>query len=239
VELVSPLLPTSGPGPAERGLDSSEATAAAEFMASRRCYFGLTGGIASGKSTVARMFAELGARIIDADRLGNELIRQGLPAYEEILQHFGPRILDRSREIDRKRLGAIVFRDPKKLQELNAILHPRIIEGVELLAGEFQSRDPQSVVIADAALIYEAGIAGQFAKVIVAWCRPEQQIQRLVSNTGLSRQDAKRRIASQMPTDEKRRRADFEIDCSKSLDETRRQVGALYPKLTRLTKRQP
>jgi dephospho-CoA kinase len=205
-------------------------------MAGRVHYFGLTGGVASGKSTVARMFAELGAKIIDADRLGHELIRRGLPAYEEIVQRFGPQILNRSQEIDRKRLGAIVFRDPQKLKELNAILHPRIIEGVELLAREFQARDPRTAIIVDAALIYEAGIGGHFAKIIVAWCRPEQQIERLMTNAGLSRRDAERRVTSQMPVEEKRRRADFELDCSGSLDKTRRQVETLYPKLVRLAK---
>jgi dephospho-CoA kinase len=206
-------------------------------MAGRVRYFGLTGGVASGKSTVARMFAELGATIIDADWLGHELVRRSLPAYEEIVQRFGPRILDRSREIDRKRLGAIVFRDSQKLQELNAILHPRIIEGVELLARELHSRDPRTVIIVDAALIYEAGIGEHFAKIIVAWCRPEQQIKRLMTNASLSRRDAERRVTSQMPVEEKRRRADFEIDCSLSLDETRRHVEAIYPKLVRLAKR--
>ena len=207
-------------------------------MAIRMRHFGLTGGVASGKSTVARMFAELGAKIIDADRLGHELIRRGLPAYEETVQRFGPRILDRSQEIDRKRLGAIVFADPQKLQQLNAILHPRIIEGVELLAREFHSRDPERVIVVDAALIFEAGIGGHFAKVIVAWCRPEQQIDRLITNAGISREEAERRIASQMPVEEKRRRAHYVIDCSGSLDKTRRQVEALYPKLARLAERQ-
>ena len=201
-------------------------------------YFGLTGGVASGKSTVARMCAELGAKIIDADGLGHELIRRGLPAHEEIVRRFGRAILDASGEIDRKRLGSVVFADPQKLQELNSILHPRIIEGVELLARIFHSRDPQTVIMVDAALIFEAGIGGQFAKVIVAWCRPELQFERLITNTGISREEAERRIANQMPVEEKRRRADYVIDCSGRLDKTRRQVEALYPKLARLAKRE-
>ncbi|MBI1940613.1 MAG: dephospho-CoA kinase, partial [Acidobacteria bacterium] len=211
---------------------------ATEFMAGRVRYFGLTGGIASGKSSVARKFAELGAKIIDADRLGHDLIRSGLPAYDEILHRFGREILDASGEIDRKRLGAIAFADPQKLRELNAILHPRIIKGVERLAVEFHARDPHAVILVDAALIFEAGIGGRFAKVIVAWCRPEQQIERLMINNGLSREDAERRIGNQMPAEEKRRRADYVIDCSGSLDETRRQVEALYQKLKRLAEGQ-
>jgi dephospho-CoA kinase len=118
-------------------------------------------------------------------------------------------------------------------------LHPRIIEGMELLAREFHSRDPQGVIIVDAALIFEAGIGGQFAKVIVAWCLPEQQVERQVSKSGITRDEAERRIANQMPAEEKRRRADYVIDCSGRLDETRRQVEALHPKLKRLTERQP
>ena len=208
-------------------------------MACQVRYFGLTGGVASGKSTAARMFAGLGAKIIDADRLGHELIRRGLPAYEEILHHIGLDILDPAQEIDRKRLGAIVFSDPQKLHELNAILHPRIIEGVQLLAAGFRARNPHAVILVDAALIFEAGIGGQFTKVIIAWCEPEQQIERLIANAGISREDAERRIHAQMPVEEKRRRADYVVDCSGSLDKTRRQVKTLYPKLARLAERQP
>jgi dephospho-CoA kinase len=197
-------------------------------------YFGLTGGMASGKSTVARMLESLGARIIDADRVGHELLRRPYPAYQEIVGCFGNGILDSEGEVDRKRLGDLVFADPAKLQELDGILHPRIIARVEELAAGYCAENFGAVIVVDAALLFEAGIGARFIRVLVVWCRPEQQIERLMAKTGLSLQDAERRIAAQMPVDEKRRRADYEIDSSGSLEDTRAQVEALYPKLQRL-----
>jgi len=196
--------------------------------------FGLTGGIASGKTTVAAMFAELGAKIIDADRLGHEVIRSPLPAYHEVVHHFGFEILDAEGEIDRKCLGGIVFSDPEKLRLLNSIVHPRAIERIEQLATAYHLADPKAVVLVEAALHYEAGIADRFAKMIVAWCRAEQQVERLMAKTGVSREEAERRIATQMPAEEKRRRADYVIDCSGSREETRARVGAVYRELTHL-----
>lgn len=197
-------------------------------------YFGLTGGVASGKSTAARMFEELGARVIDADQLGHELLRPPLPAYQEVVQRFGTNILDATGEIDRGGLGKIVFANAKKLTELNAILHPRIRERTEQLAEEYEASNPRDVILVDAALIFEAGIGGKFRKVIVAWCLPAQQIERLMAKTGLSHEDAERRIAAQMPVEEKRKRADFLIDCSGSLENTRKEVGEVFSKLKRL-----
>ena len=196
--------------------------------------FGLTGGVACGKSTVAGMFAELGAKIIDADRLAHELIRSPQPAYHEIVHQFGFEILDSQGEIDRKRLGAVVFRDPEKLRALNAIVHPRVIERTDQLAEAFHLQDPRAVVLVDAALLYEANLTDRFEKIIVAWCRPEQQLKRLMAKTGLSREEAERRIAAQMPAEEKRRRADFVIDCSGDLELTRRLVTDLYRQLQQL-----
>ena len=199
-------------------------------------YFGLTGGIASGKSTVAAAFKELGARIIDADKIGHELLRSSSPVFPEITSAFGPDILDSAGEIDRQRLGPLVFADPAKLAQLNAILHPHIINSVEQRAREYRAQDPAAVVIVDAALIYEAGIGGRFRKMIVAWCRPEQQIERLMAKAGVSREEAEQRIASQLPAEEKRRRADFVIECTGSIEETRRQVEILYPRLQQLAR---
>ncbi len=201
-------------------------------------YFGLTGGVASGKSTVARMFEELGAKIIDGDRIGHELLSAPLPAYQEVVRQFGKEILEASGEIDRGRLGVIVFAEPEKLRKLNAILHPLIIKRVEELAARYHSQGNTGkeggVILVDAALIFEAGIGGNFAKVILAWCRPEQQIERLIDKAGLTREEAERRIATQIPVEEKRRRADYVIDCSGPKENTRKQVEALYPELKRL-----
>lgn len=205
-------------------------------MAPPASYFGLTGGVACGKTTAARMFEEFGVKIIDADRLGHELVRAPRPAYQEIVHHFGFEILDSSGEIDRKRLGAVVFADPRKLQQLNSILHPRIIGRAEELALAYHATQPDAVVLVDAALIFEAGIEKRFVKVVVAWCRPEQQLERLMAKSGLSRGEAERRIAAQMPVEDKRHRADFVIDCSASLEGTREQVRALYLKLRQLVR---
>jgi dephospho-CoA kinase len=197
--------------------------------------FGLTGGIASGKSTVARFLEALGAKVIDADGVGHELLQPSHPVFNQVLSHFGQEILKPGGEIDRDRLGSVVFADPQKLSELTSIMHPSLIARVEEIAEGLCSRHPQAVILVDAALIFEAGVADRFAKILVAWCRPEQQIERLMAKTGLSRQDALRRMASQIPVEEKRRRADYVIDCSGSLEETRAQVEALYPEIKRLT----
>jgi len=196
--------------------------------------FGLTGGIASGKSTVARFLEELGAKVIDADRVGHELLRPSNPVYRQVVAGFGQEILRPDGEIDRARLGSMVFANPEKLRELSAIMHPSLIARVEELAAELCVRHPGAVILVDAAVIYEAGAADRFAKILVAWCRPEQQIERLMAKTGLSREDALRRVASQIPSEEKRRRADYVIDCSGSLAETRAQAEALYLELQRL-----
>ncbi len=197
-------------------------------------YFGLTGGVASGKSTVARMFEELGAKVIDADRIGHELLGSTQPPYNEIVRRFGKEVLDASGEIDRRRLGAIVFSDAAKLRELNAILHPRIIERVEAEAQRYRAQDPRAVILVDAALIFEAGIGSRFEKLLVAWCPPEMQIERLMAKAGLSRKKAEQRVASQIPADEKRRRADYVIDCSGSPEDTRKQVERLFLELRRI-----
>jgi dephospho-CoA kinase len=196
-------------------------------------YFGLTGGIASGKSTVAGMFRERGARVIDADQLGHDLLRSSETAYQEVVQHFGPEILDSSGEVNRLRLGARVFADRAQLDALNAILHPRIVARVEVLAREIVARAPRAVILVDAALIFEAGIGARFRKVIVTWCRPEQQLARLLAK-GLARQEAERRVAAKMTIEEKRFRADYVIDCSGSLEDTRRQTDEIYAELLRL-----
>lgn len=194
-------------------------------------YFGLTGGVASGKSTVAKMFRGLGARIITADEIGHEAIARGQPAFQELVARFGKEILAAEGEIDRRLLGRLVFAEPEKLAALNGIVHPRIIQRVEELAERAHAEDSKKIILVDAALIFEAGIGGRFKKVLVTWCRPEQQLARLIEKTGLAPTDARSRIAAQLSMEEKNRRSDFLIDCSGSLEETRRQVEALYPKL--------
>jgi dephospho-CoA kinase len=196
--------------------------------------FGLTGGVACGKSTVARYFEDLGAHIIDADRIGHEVIEPGHTAYQEVIEHFGKDILDSGGRIDRRKLGPKVFADPQQLRLLNAIVHPRIIARIRELTAEQQRRNPLTVMILDAPLIFESGIAGTLRKVMVAWCRPEQQMERLMAKTGISLQEAERRIQAQMPVEEKRRRADYVIDSSGSLEQSRAQAQVIYPELRRI-----
>lgn len=193
--------------------------------------FGLTGGIACGKTTLARFFCDLGAYIFDADRVGHEVIEPGRAAYQEVVKQFGREILDSAGRIDRRKLGPRVFADLRQLHRLNAIVHGEIIARVHELTEEQLKRDPHSVVIVDAALIFETGLEKTLRKIIVAWCRPEQQLERLMAKTGISRQEAESRIRAQMPVEEKRRRADYVIDCSGTLEESRGQVQALYPQL--------
>jgi len=196
--------------------------------------FGLTGGIACGKSTVARFFQDLGAYVIDADRLGHEVIEPGQAAHQEIVERFGQDILDSGGRIDRKKLGPRVFANPPLLAALNAIVHPRVMERTRELAAEEHQRKPRGVVILDAPLIFEAGLETRMLKVVVVWCRPEQQMERLIAKTGFSREEAERRIQAQVPADEKRRRADYVIDCSGTLEESLAQVQTLYPQLLEL-----
>jgi len=190
--------------------------------------FGLTGGIACGKSAAARHFRALGAHTIDADELGHALMAPGQPAYGAVVGRFGEEVVGSTGAIDRTKLGAKVFAAGEELAALNAILHPRIMARVEEEARAVLARQPCAVVILDAALIFEAGIARALRKVIVVWCRPEQQLERLMAKSGLSRPEAEQRIRAQMPFEEKRRRADYLIDSSGPIEQTHVQVEAIY-----------
>lgn len=196
--------------------------------------FGLTGGVASGKSSVASFFAALGAKVIDADRIAHDMLRRRGPAFDEVFQHFGQQVLNASGEIDRKLLGRIVFRDSQERRTLEAILHPLIIAKQEELAVQYHQESPKAVILIEATLIYEAGIEDRFSKIVVAWCAPAQQIERIMAKGELSREEAAARVATQIPAEEKRRRASFVIDCSESLDQTRAQVVDVYSQLQRI-----
>ncbi len=200
-------------------------------------HVGLTGGIACGKSTVAAMMRELGCVVIEADPLAHRLIEPGQPAYEEIINEFGRQICDADGRIDRAKLAAIVFTDRAKLELLNRMVHPRMIEELDRQLAELARTQPQAVVVVEAALLIESGLHKRLDRLVVVWCKAEQQIERLVnlrSGRGMTREQAERRIASQMPLEEKRRLADYEIDCSGSLEETRRQVEHVVAELKQL-----
>ena len=191
---------------------------------------GLTGGIASGKSAVAAMLRELGFAVLDADALGHKLIEPGQAAYAEVIQEFGPSIADSSGRIDRSKLGAVVFADRAKLDRLNAIVHPRVAEVILSQFEVWRRAGVRGAVFVEAALLVESGIHKKLDGLVVVWCTPEQQLERLIAR-GLSEAEARRRISAQLPVEEKLRLATEKIDCSGSLEETRRQIEALAGKL--------
>ena len=194
---------------------------------------GLTGGIACGKTTVAAMLRELGCTVIDADALAHTLIEPGQPAYEEVIREFGKGIVARDGTIDRAKLGEIVFADAKKRARLNQIVHPRVLLETERLLRELSRPAGPAVGVVEAALMIEAGAAKNFDRLVIAWCRPEQQRERLLAR-GLSAAQAEQRIAAQTPIEKKRRHATDEIDCSGTLEWTREQVGRLAIKFKEL-----
>jgi dephospho-CoA kinase len=195
---------------------------------------GITGGIASGKSVTAGMLRELGFRVIEADALGHEVMEPGTRAYGEIVAEFGAGVVGADGRVNRGKLGAIVFGDAEKLKRLNAIVHPRVEEEMVRLFEEWENSGVKDAAFVEAALLVEAGYHKKLDGLVVAWCTPEQQMERLLAR-GLSESEARRRIASQMPAEEKLKFATQEIDCSGSLEETRRQVEELAAKLRRGT----
>jgi len=191
---------------------------------------GLTGGIASGKSAVAAMLRDLGFAVLDADGLAHKLIEPGQPAYDKVVKEFGNSIVDASGRVDRTKLGAIVFADQAKLDRLNAIVHPRVTEVVFSQFEAWRRSGVRDAAFVEAALLIESGIHKKLDGLVVAWCTPEQQLERLLAR-GLSETEALRRIAAQLPVEEKLRLATEKIDCSGTLEETRHQVEALATKL--------
>jgi len=187
---------------------------------------GLTGGIGSGKSMVASMFANLGAEVIDADQLAREVVEPGQPALEEIATAFGSDVLMPDGRLDRGKLGRIIFADPVARARLNAITHPRI---QERMAAEMARRGSRpGLLIVDIPLLYENDRASTVEAVIVVWVDLKTQLRRLNERDGLTADEARQRIAAQMPLDEKRARADLVVDNSGSRENTRRQVEAIY-----------
>jgi dephospho-CoA kinase len=195
---------------------------------------GLTGSIAVGKSFVARTLAELGCAVLDADATAREVVAPGTVGLRSVVEAFGAEVLSAGGELDRARLAAIVFADAGKRELLNSILHPLIIAAQDDWLKRRELESPRGVAVIDAALMIETGSFRRFDRVVVAHCRPEVHLARLMSRSNLSREEAERRIAAQMPQAEKMRHADFLIDTSGSFDDTRRQVEAVYAKLEAL-----
>ena len=194
---------------------------------------GLTGSIAVGKSFVASVFEELGAHVLDADRTAREVVMPGSLGLKAVVESFGEEILNADGTLNRKQLGAVVFADESQRQRLNHILHPFIIARQDEILNEWEAKDPHGIGIVDAALMIESGGYKRFDKLIVVHCRPEVQLERLMLRDKLSRDEALRRIESQMPQEEKQKFADYLIDTSDGFDLTRAQTENVYAHLRR------
>jgi dephospho-CoA kinase len=199
---------------------------------------GLTGGIACGKTTVARMFERRGARVAFADELAKEMLRPGNAARDEVVRTFGRDILQPGGEIDRAALAAKAFAVPPRIDELNRILHPAVVARQNEWMAEAGRTDPHAVAIVEAALIFEAGAAPHFDKIVVVTCRPGQKPERFAARHAMpldaARAEVERRSRSQIADGEKASRADFVIDNSGSEAETEAQVEKVWQELKKL-----
>ncbi|MGH9906020.1 MAG: dephospho-CoA kinase [Pyrinomonadaceae bacterium] len=192
---------------------------------------GLTGSIGVGKTFVAGIFAELGCRVLDADDTAREVVVPGTPGLAAVVEAFGDGVLLKDGSLDRQKLGAIVFADSQKRELLNSILHPYIIAQQDQVLGEWESENPNGIALVDAALMIESGGYKRFDKLIVVHCRPEVQLDRVMSRDGLSREEAQRRIEAQMPQEVKKGFADYLIDTSDGFAATRKRTREVYEKL--------
>ena len=196
---------------------------------------GLTGGIACGKSSVARMLEWHGAHVAYADLIAKEMIRPGGAAYHEVVERFGPDILDPSGEINRVRLAAKAFGTPSRVEELNHIIHPAVVARQNEWMAEVARKDPHGVAVVEAALIYEAGAEKDFDKIVVVTCRPEQKAERFANRSLMSldkaRIEAEQRSRAQISDEEKASRADYVIDNSGDISETEAQVERIWQEL--------
>jgi len=192
---------------------------------------GLTGGIASGKSTVSRMLNQMSCLIIDADLIARDVVEPNEPAYQKIVEAFGKGVLDDEGYINRKKLGALVFSDPEKRKRLNDITHPEIIEREEAILSELVAEGHEGIVILDAALLIEAGGSGRVDRLVVVTVDEATQSGRLSVRDDIPEAEARQKIRSQMPLSEKEKLAHYVIHNEGSPEETRRQVQDLYQSL--------
>ncbi len=192
---------------------------------------GLTGSIAVGKSYVCSIFSELGCHVLDADKTARDVVKAGSVGLSRVVEAFGEDVLTSDGELDRKKMAAIVFAADEKRALLNSIIHPLVFEAQDKWLAEKEAEDPDGIAIIDAALMIESGGYKRFDQLIVVWCKPEIQLRRLRSRDGLTEEEARQRISSQMPQIEKKRYADHLIDTSNDFDDTRRQAEAVLEKL--------
>jgi dephospho-CoA kinase len=192
---------------------------------------GLTGSIAVGKTFVLGVFRELGCHVLDADQTARDVVEPGSPGLAKIVDEFGTEILTPAGGLDRAKMASIVFADTEKRLRLNSIVHPLVFEVQNEWLAECESKDPNGIAIVDAALMIESGGYRLYDQLIVVWCEPAIQLERLIARNDLPEAEAKRRIAAQMPQAEKMRYADHLIDTSNGFEDTRRQVREVYEKL--------
>ncbi|KKO52877.1 dephospho-CoA kinase [Paenibacillus sp. DMB20] len=194
---------------------------------------GLTGGIATGKSTVSSMLVRKGALLVDADVIAREVMLPGHPVLAEVAAHFGQDILQTDGQLDRKKLGEIVFNDPKERLALNGITHPAIRREIRRQMEAYEKSNPEQLVVVDIPLLYESELQSLFHKVMVVYVPRKTQLQRLMERDRLTEEQAKARLDSQMDIEQKKRMADYVIDNSGSMAETERQLDELWPRITR------
>jgi dephospho-CoA kinase len=196
---------------------------------------GLTGGLASGKSFVGRALADLGCYLIEADKLGHEVMLPGGEAYEGIVKEFGPGILDNEGRISRRKLSGIVWVNPKRLAKLNSLVHPPVQKREEDRMVEIARADPHAIAVVEAAILVETGRYKNFDRLIVVTCTGEQQMERALERGSYNKEEILARLARQLPLEEKLKVADFVIDTSGSKEATIEQVGKVYSSLRSLT----
>lgn len=189
---------------------------------------GLTGGIASGKSTVSRLLVERGALLVDADRIAREIVLPGSPALDQIADRFGADMLLPDGSLDRKRLGNVVFSDAAKRKALEEITHPAIRQEMMMQMRRLEEEHPRSLVVVDVPLLYESGLTDRFEEIVVVYVPQAIQLERLMRRDGLTEAEASERLLSQWDIEKKRERADYVIDNSKGMEETRQQVEQFW-----------
>nr|WP_156040089.1 dephospho-CoA kinase [Alicyclobacillus macrosporangiidus] len=196
-----------------------------------RVIVGLTGGIATGKSTVTQMLRDLGAYVVDADVWARRVVEPGTPGLQEIAAAFGPEVLNPDGTLNRARLGAIVFHDEAARLRLNAITHPRVRAGMKEETERYLAAHPDEPIVWDVPLLFEGETRFLVNVTVLVWCDEATQLRRLMARNGLDEAEAMARIRAQMPMEEKRRMADYVIDNGGTLEETRAQVVTLWERL--------
>jgi dephospho-CoA kinase len=191
----------------------------------------VTGGVASGKTTVVRMLEELGAPVIDFDLLSRKVVEPGKPAWKEIIAYFGEQVLLEDRTLDRKKLSEVVFGDMEKRKKMEGFIHPRVFEEFIKLVKEVTSKDPHAIIQVDVPLMIEINLQYVFHKILLVYVPETMQVERLMKRDRISEEMAKNMIRSQLPIEEKKGYADFIVDNSGTLEDTRKQVVEIWGKL--------